>query len=43
MNFLYANVDEKSLDDVSRHVIESISDTSSKLLVKATEDDVKSF
>ena len=43
INFLYVNVDENTLDDVSRHVIESISDTNSELLVKASEKDLKSF
>ena len=36
-------MNENSLDSVSRHVIESISDTSSEFLQKTTEKDSKSF
>ena len=43
INWLYANVDDKSADYACQRIIESISDTTSTMLVKATADDVKSF
>ena len=43
INWLYADVEESSIDDASRHVIECVSDTTSQMLVKASAEDVKSF
>ena len=43
INWLYANIDDSSVDDACRRIIESVSDTTSSMLVKATADDVKSF
>ena len=40
---LYADVEESSVDEASRRVIECVSDTTSKMLVKASAEDVKSF
>ena len=40
INWLYANVDENSLDDVSRHIVEAVSDTTSKMLAQVSTDDV---
>ena len=43
INWLYANIDDASVGDACQRVIESISDTTSTMLVKATAEDVKSF
>ena len=43
INWLYANIDDSSVDDASQHIVESVSDTTSTVLAKVTADDVKSF
>ena len=43
INWLYANIDDSSVGDACQRIIESISDTTSTTLVKATAEDVKSF
>ena len=43
INWLYANIDDSSVDDASRRIVESVSDTTSTMLAKVTADDVKSF
>ena len=43
INWLYANIDNSSAGDACQRIIESISDTTSTMLVKATAEDVKSF
>ena len=44
INWLYADVEDSSIDDASRRVIiECVSDTTSQMLVKANAEDVKSF
>ena len=43
INWLYADVEESSVDDASRRVIECVSDTTSQMLVKTSAEDVKSF
>ena len=43
INWLYANIDDGSVDDASRRIVESVSDTTSTMLAKVTADDVKSF
>ena len=43
INWLYADVEESSVDEASRRVIECVSDTTSQMLVKASAEDVKSF
>ena len=43
INWLYTKVDDRSVDDASRHMVESVSNTSSTMLVKATAEHVKSF
>ena len=43
INWLYANIDDSSVSDACQRIIESISDTTSTMLVKATAEDVKSF
>ena len=40
INWLYAKVDDHSVDDASRRIVESVSST---MLVKATAEDVKYF
>ena len=42
INWLYANIDDGSVDDASQRIVESVSDTTSTMLVKVTADDVKS-
>ena len=42
-NWLYADVEDSSIDDTSRRVIECVSDTTSQMLVKASAEDVNSF
>ena len=39
INWLYADVEESSVDDASRRVIECVSDTTSQMLVKASAED----
>ena len=43
INWLYANVNDSSIDDASQHIVECVSNTSSKMLVKASAEDVSSF
>ena len=43
INWLYADVDDSSIDDASQRVIECVNDTHSTMLVKATAEDVSSF
>ena len=40
---MYANVDENSLDDASRHIVEAVSDTTSKMLAQVRTDDVSEY
>ena len=42
INWLYADMEDISIDDASRRVIECVSDTTSQMLVKASAEDVKS-
>ena len=42
-NWLYENVDENSLDDTSRHIIETVSETTSTMLEKVSTDEVSSY
>ena len=42
INWLY-KVDEDDLDDVAREVIETVSDTSSMMLERASKEDVAGF
>ena len=42
-NWLYQNVDDTSVDEVSKEVIEVVSKASSTMLEKATDDDVAGF
>ena len=42
-NWLYQNVDDTSVDEVSKEVIEVVSKASSTMLEKATDDDVTGF
>jgi len=43
INWLYADVDDGSIDDASRRVIECVNDARSTMLVRATAEDVNSF
>ena len=43
INWVYAEVDEAGLDDAARRIIESVSDTSSTMLQKVSDDDVSSY
>ena len=43
INWLYANIDDSSVVDACKRIIESISVTTSTMLVKATTEDIKSF
>ena len=43
INWLYAEIDEDSLDDTSRHVVETVSDTSSIMLEKVSDEEVSSY
>ena len=43
INWLYKEVDEDELDDVAREVIETVSDTSSTMLERASKEDVAGF
>ena len=43
INWLYADVDVSSLDDASKKIVESVSDTTSKMLQKVSSDDVASY
>ena len=43
INWLYADIDDSSVDDASRRIIECVSDTTSSMLVKASSEDISSF
>ena len=43
INWPYKEVDEDDLDDVAREVIETVSDTSSTMLERASKEDVAGF
>ena len=43
INCLYKQVDEQSVDDVVKQVIETVDNTTSTMLVKATKEDVADF
>ena len=43
INWLYANVDENSLDDASRHIAEAVSNMTSKMLAQVSTDDVSEY
>ena len=43
MNWLYKKVDQQSVDDVAKQVIETVDTTTSRMLVKATKEDVSEF
>ena len=43
INWLYANVDENSLNHASRHIVEAVSDTTSKMLAQVSTDDVSEY
>ena len=39
INWLYANVNDSSIDDASQRIVECVSNTTSKMLVKASAED----
>ena len=41
INWLYADVDVSSIDDASKQIVESVSDTTSNMLQMVSSDDVK--
>ena len=43
INWLYKEVDDKSVDSAAKEVIEMVSNTTSNMLEKATKDDVSGF
>ena len=43
INWLYTDIDENSLDDVSKNIIESVSNTTSTMLQKLSSDEVTSY
>ena len=43
INWLYADVDVNSLDDASKQIVESVTDTTSTMLQKVSSDDVASY
>ena len=43
INWLYTAVDDSSVDDASRRIVESVSDTTSSMLVKVSAEDISSF
>ena len=43
INWVYADIDEASLNDAARHIIECVSDTNSTMLHKVSDDDVSSY
>ena len=43
INWLYADIDESSLDDASKCIIESVSDTTSTMLQKISTDEIASY
>ena len=42
-NWLYVNVRESSLNEASRHVVETVSETTSTMLEKVSSDEVSSY
>ena len=40
-NWLYSNVDQSSIDETTKKTIEAVSDTTSSVLERASEDDVR--
>ena len=40
-NWLYSNVDQSSIDETAKKTIEAVSDTTSSVLERASEDDVR--
>ena len=43
INWLYADIDESSLDEASKCIIESVSDTTSTMLQKISVDEISSY
>ena len=43
INWLYKNVDDKSVDEAAKRVIETTNNTSSTMLEKASADDIAAF
>ena len=43
INWLYKNVDDESVDEAAKHVVEVVNNTSSTMLEKATKEDIVGF
>ena len=43
INWLYKNVDDESVDELAKQVVEVINNTSSTMLEKATKEDIFGF
>ena len=43
INWLYKNVDDESVDELAKQVVEVINNTSSTMLEKATKEDIVGF
>ena len=43
INWLYADIDDSSVDDASRRIVECVNDTTNSMLVKASSEDISSF
>ena len=43
INWLYAAVDDRSVEDASRCIVENVSDTTSSMVVKVSAEDISSF
>ena len=43
INWLYKNVDDESVDELAKQVVEVINNTSSTILEKATKEDIVWF
>ena len=43
INWLYKNVDDESVDETAKHVVEVINNTCSTMLEKATKEDIVGF
>ena len=43
INWLYKNVDDESVDELAKQVVEVINNTSSTMLEKATKEDIVWF
>ena len=43
INFLYKDVDDESIDDTTKEVIEVVSNTTSTMITKASECDISGF